>query len=26
MTRDKAPEIFLEAARNFVSGADGTLR
>ena len=26
MTRDKAPEIFREAARNFVSGTDGTLR
>lgn len=25
-TRDFAPEIFLEAARDFVSGADGTLR
>jgi hypothetical protein len=26
MTRDKAPEIFLEAARQFVAGTDGTLR
>ena len=25
-TRDKAPEIFLEAARDFVAGKDGTLR
>jgi hypothetical protein len=25
-TREKAPEIFREAARNFVSGSDGTLR
>ncbi|MGV3556419.1 MAG: PilZ domain-containing protein [Croceibacterium sp.] len=26
MTHDKAPEIFLEAARQFVAGTDGTLR
>ena len=26
MTRDKAPEIFLQAAREFVAGTDGTLR
>lgn len=26
MTREKAPEIFREAARNFVAGTDGTLR
>ena len=26
MTREKAPEIFLEAARQFVAGVDGTLR
>lgn len=25
-TREHAPEIFLEAARDFVSGTDGTLR
>ena len=25
-TREKAPEIFLEAARDFVAGIDGTLR
>lgn len=25
-TRDKAPEIFLDAARDFVAGTDGTLR